>query len=548
MAGWRNGRGWCGAVRTLLVALMLCMVGTPAGAEDSLPVVARVGPWPAVSGLVGYGGRLWLVNSVKGVNHNSADIYSYDLAEGRLRYERHLFSQDAGRPLVSGGLLYWPYEDSRFSLGWGVFQVTDGRRWRSGVIPSARSFHTHALAELGGRLVAATSAWRAGLQVSADGGRSWRRVYDHPTPERRVSRITELHTLGRVVVGSLRGPEGRRLLRFDGESVAELPGWPHGSALRGLAVRGGWLYGLVEEAEGTAVWRSDGRRSELVSPAREGWRPRGLAAGPDGLWAVSAEGPGGRLWHSPDGTRWRVRYRLEGGVPGEVALHGGLPYVAGTGHDGRGLLWGPAPPAPVEAAAIGPAALDGITARTPGPRDWTAAGVELDRALADPASYEGHGDVLRDLVYRAALAGPPAGFLAGRLSRAFPDLRLSLIGGNVQTSARQMARWILLWGMALAGEARVPPALIAEPWSAPANRAEKYFETAPAAIWAAGETGQDDRATLAALIERLDRPGDPAWLKGDLVGALTALTGRRFGTDVAAWRAWWARAEAVWPE
>ena len=46
---------------------------------------------------------------------------------------------------------------------------------------------------------------------------------------------------------------------------------------------------------------------------------------------------------------------------------------------------------------------------------------------------------------------------------------------------------------------------------------------------------------LGALIGRLGGAGDPDWLDGDLVGALTALTGARFGHDRDAWRAWWAR-------
>ena len=45
-----------------------------------------------------------------------------------------------------------------------------------------------------------------------------------------------------------------------------------------------------------------------------------------------------------------------------------------------------------------------------------------------------------------------------------------------------------------------------------------------------------NRRTLDALIARLDRAGDPDWLAGDLVGALTALTGQRLGYDAAAWR------------
>jgi hypothetical protein len=84
------------AGRALLVGLLV--LATPARAGDALVPVARPGPWPGVSGLIGYAGRVWFVNSVKFVDHNSADIYSYDPATGAARYERHLFSQDAGAP------------------------------------------------------------------------------------------------------------------------------------------------------------------------------------------------------------------------------------------------------------------------------------------------------------------------------------------------------------------------------------------------------------------------------------------------------------------
>jgi hypothetical protein len=39
---------------------------------------ASSGPWSGVPGLVGYGGRISFVNSVKLVDHNSADMYFYD--------------------------------------------------------------------------------------------------------------------------------------------------------------------------------------------------------------------------------------------------------------------------------------------------------------------------------------------------------------------------------------------------------------------------------------------------------------------------------------
>lgn len=114
-----------------------------------------------------------------------------------------------------------------------------------------------------------------------------------------------------------------------------------------------------------------------------------------------------------------------------------------------------------------------------------------------------------------------------------------MFGGRVKVPGKKLARWYLLWGMAHNGHGRVPVDLIAAPWTAPPNRAEKYIEPALAAIWAVARLGQDDHDTLAALVGRLDHPGDPDWLNGDVVGALTDLTGRRLAYDTAAWRRWW---------
>lgn len=527
-----------------LLCLLLARAGAdPAAADDELPLLARVGPWPVVSQLIAYRGRIWFANSVKGRNHNSADVYSYDPATGRLRYERHLFSQDAGQPVVAGGLLYWPFEDARTSVGFGHFMATDGRGWHLGVIPSARIFHTHAMAQLGDALIAATSAWRAGVQVSADGGATWRAAYDHPTPKRRVSRIVALEVLDGAAYGVLTWfQEG--LLRFDGARVREVPGWPEKGPTRAIAPGEGSLYGLVSEDQGTSLWRTDGERSERLAGELPEGPARDLEATPEGLFLLTDEADGGVVWFSPDGTTWQARQRVRGGRPHDLLVADAAVFVGGAGRHGRGVLWGTAD-----------AALAGATAaRLPEPpaspstgRDWRAAGAMLDAALADPESYAGKGRTLRDAIFEMARAGPPAGFFAERLDAEVPALELSLIGGNVAASAQQYARWLLLWGMSVAGRGEVPAALVRAPWTEPANPSEKYFATPPIAMWAAAIVEHDDPVLLAALIERLGRTGDPPWLKGDAIGALTALTGERFGHDPAAWQDWW-RARVGAPE
>ncbi len=523
-------------VREGLIAAAILTGPTQGQAQETLPVLAEIGPWPVLSYPIAFAGRLWMVNSVKGRNHNSADVYSYHPGDGDLRYERHLFSQDAGQPAVAGGLLYWPFEDSRFSLGWGHFMVTDGVRWQYRTIPTARSFHTHAMTEAGGRLVAATSAWRAGLQASADGGATWRQVYDHPTPNRQVSRIIDLAGVRDLAIGYLIQRDRRQLLRLDGDSVEGLPGWPEDRSVFGLTATADRLYAGVREDRGIAIWTSDGRTSHRLSGPREGWRIRDLSTANGALWALSATAGGGQVWRSESGKDWRIIHEVVGGDPLDMAVVGGRIFVTGAGEDGRGILWGPKP--------------DGMTATLtaarlePSPQpsaevDWAEAGRNLDALFADPASYGRHGADLRDAVYSYAAANPPPRFFADRLEGLLPDHPIDLIGGQVTVPAADLGRWILLWGMTVSGSGEVPKSLLSEPWSAPPNPSEKYFAAPPAAMWAAATIGQLNHDTIESLIRRLGRMDEPRWLHGDAVGALSALTDRGFGYDAGAWRAWW---------
>lgn len=505
--------------------------GSPRAEVALVPLVDGL-PWSGVSGLIGYDGRLWFVNSVKFVNHNSADVYSFDPRSGTHRYERHLFSQDAGDPVVSDGLLYWPFEDSRWSPGRGEYMVTNGRDWRWGILPQGRAFHVHAMTRHAGALFAAPSAWKARLQRSLDGGTTWRVVYEYPAPPRTVSRIVALADLDGTLFGGvtarhdLRSP---KLLRWRGERFEPVSGWPAGSSVPTLTPFRGWLYGDNVTEDGSAVWRTDGRRVERIT-ALDGHIVRSLAAGADAIWAVTVDETGGGLWRSADGRGWDRVQKFLGPRLLDVQVYGGRVYVGARGPTG-GMLLGPAAPAPVE----GRAARKKLPRGRALPTEPLARSLErLDSVLADPVGY----GALRSAVLPLALRDdrPTGEALARRLAHPLPDGKASMFGGRVSVSADKMARWYLMWAMAHTGHGRIDPALISEAWSQRPNRAEKYLESPPGAAWAAAELGQSDRRTLDALIARLDRAGDPDWLAGDMVGALTVLTGRRFGYNSDAWR------------
>ena len=504
-----------------------------------LEVLAAVGPWPTLSALIGYRGRLWFANSVRYPDHNSADLYSLGLAAGDLRFERHLFTQDVGTPVSAGGLLYWPYEDPRPSVGWGHIAVTDGDNWQLRVMPGdPPMFHVHAMEYSGGRLYAATSAWRAGLHVSTDGGLRWQQIYDHPTPKQRVSRIIALAGSGGRLFGALveRRDDAPRypLLVLDGGAVTEVPGWPEAARTLDLIAAKGAVYGLVQDAGDVAFWRTDGRVSERLTDAGALPSLRAFTADADGFWGVSKTSVGGALWHSRDGRRWRRVQDLVGGQPVDVVVYRRQVYVGGTGSDGQGILWGPPPSSSLRLPPRPPPTWPAHP--TPRAVDWTAARTTMNEAVSEPDTYRTR---LRDLVYEWALAGPPRGFLESGLEAPFPDKQVAMFGGHLTPRAVNLGRHILLWGMGVASRGRVPGNLLERPWTGASNRPQKWFDSLPMALFAVTWVGQNDGTTVAKLIRRLDRTGDPEWLRGDIIGALGAVTGKRFGYDVGAWRQWW---------
>ncbi len=524
----------------VLIACLAIPLGTRANAQDSpLVLLSRPGIWEGVSQMIGFTDRLWFVNSVKHRNHNSADLYSYDPVVGDTRYERHLFSQDAGHPVVSSGLLYWPFEDARFSAGRGEYAVTNGRLWQWRVLPEGQVFHIHAMAGRGKTLFAATSAWRGGLQRSDDAGESWKIVYDHPTPAGRVSRLTSLALLGDTLYAGLTSytDEGGKLLRLEQDALVAVSDWPRGQRSTALHAHAGWLYAVNDDGDKRKVWRTNGTRVEPIT-ALDGVNVRAFASGPRFLWAVSAGAGDGALWRSRNGPQWTLVQRFESAEPLDVEVYAGHVYVGTLGPGERGALWGP--PAPASAKS-------GITVPMPPPlpakrSDITEQLQQMKDGLSNVRDFNDYRVLLHAHLQPIALSRSPS--LAEKLTRLLhtdvPPLTLRAFGGALESRLSQIHRWYLLWAMGLNGSGRVPPAYLAEAWRQPSNRAEKYFDLAPAAAWTAGQTGQRDDAFIDALIARLGADLEPRWLTGDWVGALSALSGERFGYDSQAWREWWS--------
>ena len=421
-----------GAARRFVLCLgaSLAVAGSGLAGTPRLELLAQPGPWPAVSGLIGYGERLWFVNGASQTARNAADVYSYDPQTGTARYEANLFSRDAGQPAVANGLLYWPFADARSASGRGEFMVTDGVAWSWHMLPAHPDVQVHALLAHSGVLYAATSARRAGIQRSDDGGVSWRLIYRHRAPAPAESRFTTLASHGGTLYAGLTssGEQGVRLYRVDHDGVEAVPSWPRGRAVTTLTAHRGWLFGVHHSATESELWRTDGKISVNLL-AFPGERVRNLASDGTRLWAVTRRPGGGALWHTMDGFDWSLDHEFDGAQPVALTIYGGQVYVGTTGPGERGALWGPPAPAAAEPAV----------AKTALPLPWRPPrGTEdellarLDAILASIDGTAGNGEAVRALVRAVARSGSTAAgaALARHLAAPAPDVTLELFDGR----------------------------------------------------------------------------------------------------------------------
>ena len=530
------------SARTLAAVLVwLLSVSGAAHSADFRPltVVAQPGPWSDVSRLISYANQVWFVNSIKFVNHNSADVYSFDPVKRSAHYQRHLFSQDTGDPTVHEGLLYWPFEDARFSAGNGELMVTNGVDWGWREIPEGLVFHTHAIHPSDNTLYAATSGWIAQLHRYDHQWAQWQMFYEHPTAEQRVSRITSLASLHGNLYAALtsRTEKGPKLLVVKDDQVFPHAGWPDGTGVTALETFGGWLYAVNTSGETRKVWRTDGNRVEPVA-GLDRVVVREFAAGKDYLWAVSGRQGKGALWRTRDGISWQRAQSFDDAVPLAVTTHEGDVYVGTRGPGNSGALWGPATPSAAPRHQEPRPALPRFP--IPGNRDVSTLTARLDKRLQYPDDFGRYRQQLQTVLTELASTRETeaCGAIQNRLTRPYDERPVSAIGGLVTMPFDHFNQWYLLRALLMCGKGQVPTELLHIEWSEVSNRSEKYFSPLPGAAWVAGELGSADESTVAALIGQLGRA--PDFVDGDLVGALTLTTGQSHGYDLQAWKGWWA--------
>lgn len=532
-----------------IVFLVGLILGPAPARADTLEALAHIGPWPVASQLIGYQNRLWFATSVKGVNHNSADLWSLDTGTGETRYERFLFSQDAGIPTVYQGLLYWPYEDMRDGSGWGVASVTDGTRWSRFHVPTLRAFHLHSLRQWKGMLVGTTAAYTAGLHVSADNGSTWRMLIEFKPRTGRFVRLTEIGTENDNLYAIASESTGVSLMHYADGKMHDVAGWPKGQDVFALTSHKNALYSIIGR-QGSTVWRIQNGKPAALAQGESGWWLRALTSDSKRLWAVQAKKGGGVVWSSADGDHWQKEHDFTGGRAWSIARVGGKTFVSGAGADGKAIIWGQRGPGGADTVATPKTALpwtpltQGIAAVV----DWNKARENMITSIAAEDNYAGHATPLAGLVHVQALSSPPDRYFRQLLDFPKPDRQVDAFGGQFTISTAELANWKMLWGMGLARERQVAPEVILHPWKRKSNGPEKWFDQLLIGLWAIQWSGQSDKATVDALINRLSYEQDPAFVTSQVVGTLNAITGERHAYDRLAWQVWWNNNRSTWPK
>jgi len=564
------------SLTTAFIAVVV-LLSTEASAQQ-LERVAVFKEWPGVSQLITYRDRIWFVNSQPYQDSNVADVYSYSIEDDSVRYERGLFSQDIGDPVIFEGLLYWPFEDPRRSAGSGEYAITDGENWQWQAMPSGSVMHVHAMNVCGGDLVATTGSWTGQLHRLSDkdaGDESgepdgsqpydqqWQVQYDYPAANDSFSRLVSVSQFGEscLVGASARRKDEAKLFSIQGGKRSAVKGWPSSDRVDTLEQHQGRLFAFADTGGVRQLLSYDGRQvHEMVLPT--GHRPRAIHSDGNSLWLATHHRDGnsqpGALWKydDDDGEFERVLQLAE--VPTALGSHNGVVAI-GTYAASGGALWlyreNLAQQIQVAIDDSHELLASNSQSREPDSVEFGHAvpgSGELQTELVDtlydelleiitnPQNMEDRARVLRRSLGRHPLLKVPefGAALTRLLSTPIDGAPVTMFTGRT-ISHNDLIHWYLMTTLAINGHGYIDPAVINSREELNVPESAKVFNPSIAAIVASGWLQQRDRATLAALMIRLNNETDPLWVKADVIAALTALTDNRFGYDIGKWNIWW---------
>ena len=531
--------------------------------------VAVFEQWPGVSQLITYRDRIWFVNSKPFEDSNVADIYSYSVEDGSLRYERGLFSQDVGRPVIYDGLLHWPFEDPRRSAGSGEYVVTDGTNWQWQVMQSGSVMHVHAMNVCDGDLVATTGAWTGQFhrlsknkteEVTESSGEepddqsdqpsnnyTWEVKYDYPAAKDSFSRLVSVSQFGDscIVGASARRKDEAKLFTIDGGKRTAINGWPSSDRVDTLEQHQGNLFAFADTGSTRQLMRYDGSVVHQVAlPSNH--HPRALHSDGNNLWLAThqqGEPQPGALWKYDNAGDFE-RIEEFAGVPNGLGSYKGVVAV-GTYAASGGALWlykhEALHQSPIEpddsSAAISSDPLHELDSDL-----VDSLYAELLAVITDPNSTVERARVLRRSLGRHPLIkAPEFGAAVTRLlSTPLEGAPIPMFTGR-SISYEGLIHWYLMTTLAINGHGYIDPAVINSEKELDVPDSMKVFSPSIAAIVASGWLKQSDDATLSALMTRLNSETDPLWVRADVIAALSAITDQRFGYAVTKWNDWWEK-------
>lgn len=528
---------------SLLVGFTAIAVGD--SRAQNIERAATFEQWPGISQLIGYRDRIWMVNSQPYTDKNIADVYSYSIRDGSLRYERSLFTQDVGAPVIFNGLLHWPFEDPRRSAGSGEYAVTDGEQWQWRTMQSGSVMHVHAMNVCDGELVAATGSWTGQLHRLGDNN-EWQLQYDYPAAKNRFSRIVSVAQLGdECLLGAVaKGKDEAKLFSLQNHKPKQIRGWPSSERVDYLTRHQQALYAFSDSDGVRQLIRYDGEQSRVIS-LPDHHRPRAMHSDGDNLWLVAHnrnnKEKAGSLWKYADNNEFKlVQYFKE--VPISLtSLHGTIA-IGTYAKSGAALLLYK------RASAVSPKHSPASLLPT------KAESVELDSTLVDslynnlldivtnPQNTANYARILRsNLIRHPELKTPEFGAALMRVLTVPIEGEPTTMFTGQSISRQDLTRWFLITTLAINGHGRINPAWINSGSDLTVPDSEKIFDPSIASIVASGWLQQNDKLLLRELFVRLNKPSEPLWVKADVIGALTAITDQRYGYDVSAWNSWWSR-------